>query len=197
MGPASEFDVRRWRFCVCFWRSWRRAKSRVHSPFLLNTSFRKLVTKWMPAIVWMLFMFFGSTDVLSAEHTSRFLVPFLLWLNPQISPATIVSIHFALRKLGHLLEYAILSGLLWRALRGTLTADRKLVVALSTFLLAAVFATSDEYHQSFVPSRTASAHDVMIDCIGAFVAVLLCWIFARQRLQTERGRTRLTCPSDL
>jgi VanZ family protein len=56
-----------------------------------------------------------------------------------------------------------------------------MVLALSTFLAAAAFAASDEYHQSFVPSRTASAHDVMIDCIGAFAAVLLCWIFARAR----------------
>jgi VanZ family protein len=150
------------------------------APINLNTPARTLVSKWMPVIAWMLLMFVGSTDVLSAEHTSRFLVPFLLWLDPHISPAAIVSIHFALRKIGHLMEYAILAALLWRGLRGTLVATSKVVVALSTFLAAAAFAASDEYHQSFVPSRTASAHDVMIDCIGAFVAVLLCWTFARR-----------------
>jgi hypothetical protein len=134
----------------------------------------------MPALAWMLLMFVGSTDVLSAEHTSRFLVPFLLWFDPDISAATILLIHFALRKIGHLTEYAILAALLWRGLRGTFNGAGKMVLALSTFLAAAAFAASDEYHQSFVPSRTASAHDVMIDCIGAFVAVLLCWIFARR-----------------
>jgi VanZ family protein len=134
----------------------------------------------MPALAWMLLMFVGSTDVLSAEHTSRFLVPFLLWLDPHISAATIVSIHFALRKIGHLTEYAILAALLWRGLRGTFNTAGKTILALSAFVVAAAFAASDEYHQSFVPSRTASAHDVMIDCIGAFVAVLLCWIFARR-----------------
>jgi len=126
-------------------------------------------------------MFVGSTDVLSAEHTSRFLVPFLLWLDPHISAATIVSIHFALRKIGHLTEYAILAALLWRGLRGTFNTTRKMVLALSTFLAAAAFAASDEYHQSFVPSRTASAHDVMIDCVGALVAVALCVLFSRVR----------------
>jgi VanZ family protein len=135
----------------------------------------------MPAIVWMLLMFFGSTDVLSAEHTSRFIVPFLLWLNPHLPPATIISIHFALRKIGHLTEYAILAGLLWRSLGGTLTGSSKTTIALSTFLLAAVFAASDEYHQAFVPSRTASVHDTAIDCAGALVAVLLCWILASSR----------------
>jgi VanZ family protein len=140
----------------------------------------RFVSNWVPGLVWMLFMFIGSTDVFSAEHTSRFLVPFLLWLEPQISAATIVSIHFALRKIGHLTEYAILAALLWRGLRGTFNTASKMVLALSTFLAAAAFAASDEYHQSFVPSRTASAHDVMIDCVGAFVTVLLCWILARR-----------------
>ena len=126
-------------------------------------------------------MFVGSTDVLSAEHTSRLLVPFLLWLDPHISAATIVSIHFALRKIGHLTEYAILAALLWRGLRGTFNTAGKTILALSAFVVAAAFAASDEFHQSFVPSRTASVHDVMLDCIGALVAVLFCVMFARAR----------------
>ena len=47
--------------------------------------------------------------------------------------------------------------------------------------MAAAFAASDEFHQSFVSTRTATAHDVMIDCSGAFAAVLLCWMFAWAR----------------
>jgi len=139
----------------------------------------RVVSKWMPVIAWMLLMFAGSTDVLSAEHTSRFIVPFLRWLDPTISIQTIIAIHFALRKIGHFTEYAILAVLLWRALRGTFTAIGKGTLTAGTFLVCAAFAASDEFHQSFVSTRTASLHDVMIDCIGAFVAVLLCWIFAR------------------
>src|SRR5260370_32491122 len=74
---------------------------------------------WMPAIVWMTLMFLGSTDLLSAEHTSRFLVPFLRWLDPQISLAALAAIQLGIRKLGHLTEYAILAMLLWRAFRGS------------------------------------------------------------------------------
>jgi VanZ family protein len=133
----------------------------------------------MPVIAWMLVIFAGSSDVLSAEHTSRFLVPFLRWLDPTISVQAIVAIHFALRKTGHLTEYAILALLLWRALRRGFGAVSKATVAIAVVLITASFAVSDEFHQSFVPSRTASAHDVMIDCIGALVAVLLCLIFAR------------------
>jgi VanZ family protein len=140
----------------------------------------RFVRYWMPAIVWMAIIFLGSTDMLSAEHTSRFLVPFLRWIDPQISFAALNAIQFGIRKLGHLTEYAILAMLLWRAFRRTFTAVSKGMLAGGIFFVSAAFAASDEFHQSFVPSRTSSAHDVMIDCIGAFVAVLLCWIFARR-----------------
>lgn len=133
----------------------------------------------MPVIAWMLLIFAGSTDALSAEQTSRFLVPFLRWLDPAISFQTIVAIHFALRKIGHFTEYAILAALLWRALRGTFAELSLATVSLSAFVTAAAFATSDEFHQSFVVTRTATLHDVMVDCIGALVAILLCAMFSR------------------
>ena len=140
----------------------------------------RLVSSWVPVIGWMLLIFAGSTDVLSAEHTSRFLVPFLHWLDPQISFATIFRIHNALRKLGHFTEYAVLAALLWRALRGTLIHLNRATITLATFFITAAFAATDEFHQSFVSTRTASAHDVMIDCLGALCAVLVCVALTRR-----------------
>ena len=141
----------------------------------------RLVSKWMPVFAWMLLIFAGSSDALSAEHTSRFIVPFLRWLDPHISLATIAVVHLTLRKLGHFTEYAILASLLWRGLRGTFLEVRSSLLALAAFLIAAGFAASDEFHQSFVPTRTASARDVMIDCLGALFAVALCALFAARR----------------
>jgi hypothetical protein len=43
----------------------------------------------------------GSTDVLAADETSRFIVPFLRWLLPGAAPATLDLVHGAIRKLGH------------------------------------------------------------------------------------------------
>src|ERR1700716_1287813 len=123
---------------------------------------RSFVNRWVPVIAWMLLIFAGSTDALSAEQTSRFLVPFLRWLDPQISIVTIAAIHFALRKLGHLTEYAILAALLWRAVRaGSLRQLWK--PAVIALVIAGGYAALDEFHQSFVPTRTASGNDVMID----------------------------------
>jgi VanZ family protein len=152
-------------------------------------SFKPLVKYWMPVIAWMVLIFLGSTDVLSAEHTSRFLVPFLRWLNPQISLAALVEIQLAVRKLGHLMEYAILAMLLWRALRpGTVWTAKTSILFALTLLGCAIFAASDEFHQAFVPSRTSSTHDVMIDVCGALTGLMICLIFARRR---ESGPERI------
>jgi VanZ family protein len=140
-----------------------------------------LVSKWMPVLAWMLLIFAGSSDALSAEHTSRFLVPFLLWLDPHISFSTIAAIHLTVRKMGHFTEYAILAALLWRGMRGTFAGASGGLLALATLVLAGAFAASDEFHQSFVPSRTASPYDVMIDCTGALFAIAWCALLAARR----------------
>jgi VanZ family protein len=129
----------------------------------------------------MLLIFAGSTDAFSAEQTSRFLVPFLRWLDPQISVATIAAVHFALRKLGHLTEYGVFAVLLWRAVRGTLRSKRSVTIAALVFIVSAAFAASDEFHQSFIPSRTASSNDVMIDICGAIVGLIVCFTFTWHR----------------
>ena len=72
----------------------------------------------------------------------------------------------------------MLPALLWRALRDIGPGKATLTVA---FLVAAAFAVSDELHQSFVATRTASGHDVMIDWCGVLVALLLCAMLARPR----------------
>lgn len=138
----------------------------------------------MPVIIWMTLIFIGSTDVLSAEHTSRFLVPFLRWLDPQISWAMLYSIQTIVRKLGHVTEYAILAILLWRALAG---ANWKWSTLFTISLIACgVFATSDEFHQSFVPSRTPSAHDVMIDVAGALLGLAICIALGSRKVLKEK-----------
>jgi len=119
----------------------------------------------------MVFIFIGSTDLLSAEHTSRFIGPFLHWFAPTISEATIGTVQLVVRKCGHLTEYAILAVLLYRALRRFAPA----------LIVAAIYAAFDEFHQSFVASRTASPWDVAIDCLGAFLGLCLWRLFRNRR----------------
>src|SRR6266478_9028216 len=100
---------------------------------------------WLPLLIWLGVIFVGSTSVMSAEHTSRYIVPFLLWLKPGMSPAAIWTILVVARKCAHVTEYAVLALLLWRAFRNGPTLRTKLPTLFSAVLLAcAVFAASDE-----------------------------------------------------
>lgn len=128
----------------------------------------------------MVLIFVGSTDVLSAEHTSRFIGPFLHWLDPTIPASTVLKIQLLVRKAGHVTEYAILALLLFRALANTILRGRPFLVVLLDLTACGVFAATDEFHQSFVPSRTASARDVMIDLAGAAIGVALYASWARK-----------------
>ena len=85
--------------------------------YTANLSFREIARSGCRSSLWMALMFFGSTDLMSSEHTSRFLTPFLRWWNPDISPAAIAQVHLVVRKAAHVTEYAILTGLLFRAIR--------------------------------------------------------------------------------
>jgi VanZ family protein len=130
----------------------------------------------------MALIFLGSTDVLSAEHTSRIISPILRWLYPEVSAETIARVQFLLRKGAHITEYAILAMLLWRASRAGTGLTMKMPIAFAVTLLGcAIFAASDEFHQGFVPSRTSSFHDVMIDICGALIGLIICLLFSRRR----------------
>ncbi len=129
---------------------------------------------WLPVVIWLGLIFIDSTDLMSAEHTSRFIEPFLRWLRSDISPETIARVHFMIRKMAHLSEYGVLALLTLRALRAG--ADRiERIAAGAVIGIAAIVAACDEYHQSFVASRTASPVDVMIDVTGAMIALAILW----------------------
>jgi VanZ family protein len=150
-------------------------------------SLRPIVSYWMPVIAWMLVIFAASTDLGSAEHTSRFLIPFLHWVNPLISIEAIAKIQFLIRKAAHLTEYAVLAILLLRAVRsGMRRAFRK--QALLVFGIASVYAMTDEFHQTFNSSRSATIHDVMIDCCGVLIGLGIYWAARRE---DDSGRRAL------
>ena len=103
----------------------------------------RLVTSWLPAIIWMAFIFYLSAQSRPLGETP--------------SPAFSYVAHFG--------EYAVLALLLfWAQLsRGSWKGNLLLGLALS-FALSVVFAASDEYHQSFVSGRDASPLDFAHGC---------------------------------
>jgi VanZ family protein len=129
--------------------------------------------RYGPPIVWATLIFIGSSDLLSSSHTSSFIIQPLHALFPGASEATLAAIHFTLRKLGHFTEYAILAWLTARALRTSSQAwlrTRWFWIALVFVICYALF---DEFRQSFVPSRTSSIFDSLIDISGGLTALFI------------------------
>ena len=140
---------------------------------------RRFLKYWLPLLIWLGVIFVGSTSVMSTEHTSRYIVPFLLRLRPGISPGAIWIIHVVVRKCAHITEYTVLALLLWRALRSISSLRTKTSIVFGAVLLGcAVCAVSDEFHQTFVKSRTASVPDVLLDIAGALLGLLIAASFA-------------------
>jgi VanZ family protein len=149
---------------------------------------RLFLKYWLPLLIWLGVIFVGSTELMSAEHTSRFIVPFLLWLKPGMSPQTIWTILVVVRKCAHVTEYAVLALLLWRALCSIPTLRAKMLMSFGAVLLAcALFAASDEFHQTFVKSRTPSIRDVLLDVAGALVGLLISASFAQRHPKESRS----------
>jgi VanZ family protein len=119
----------------------------------------KFLVRWIAVVFWM-----GVIFALSG--TPSFASPFAPVYN------------FILRKLAHLTVYAVLTVLLFRALR--LHAARPTHAWLLAMLVAAVYACSDEWHQTFVPGRGGTVRDVVIDSMG----IVGVWVLvARTRIK--------------
>ncbi|MBI3669834.1 MAG: VanZ family protein [Acidobacteria bacterium] len=132
---------------------------------------------WGPAIVWAAFIWFLSTHFFTAGSTSHVIIPILRWLLPHASPELLEGMHIEIRKTGHFVEYFILSLLVLRGVRG----DRKgwhPKWGLAVVVIVACYALLDEVHQAFVPMRTASPYDSLLDSSGAVVAQLVAWLRA-------------------
>ena len=126
----------------------------------------RFLSRYLPLVVWLAFISIASTDSFNAANTSRIIGPLVLWLFPNTSPETLATIHFVVRKIAHFTEYAILGFLAARAFR---VHQRWFLISL---VLIVVYALFDEYHQSFVPSRTASIFDSFIDMAGGLSALI-------------------------
>ena len=145
----------------------------------------RFLSRYLPLIAWLAFISYASSDSFSAGNTSRIIGPLILWLFPNTSPETLMMVHFVTRKIAHFTEYAILGFLAARAFRTSLRPAIRDHWFLISAVLIVVFALIDEYHQSFVPTRTPSVWDSFIDMAGGLTALVLV------RATKARQRTRL------
>jgi VanZ family protein len=140
---------------------------------------------WFPTVLWLALIASFSTDTFSAEHTGGVLKIVVRFLFGGLSPQVFDLVHFLVRKGAHFTVYGTLSWLAFRSWRAVLPAPapwllRWSALAMSLALLAA---SLDEFHQSFIPSRTSSPYDVMLDMTGALCFQIVIFLLAKMRKQ--------------
>jgi len=143
----------------------------------LNTDKHHVLKAWIAAVLWLIVIAIESTAYLSAHNTSKILYPLVHFLFG-VDRAGFEPWHFYIRKSGHVIGYALLCILLFRAWRETLPTrgDPKWTLRWASIAVlgTALVASLDEWHQSFLPSRTGRWQDVALDtCAGVGAQILL------------------------
>lgn len=144
------------------------------------------LVRYGPLVLWLSLIWFASTHQFSASNTSLIIGPLLRWLFPDYTEAELSEIHFALRKVAHFCEYAILAFLARRAFVTSSSAFIRRRWFELALLLVVLNSLLDELHQSFVPSRTGSIYDSAIDVAGGVTVLLVCKLYGTHARKVER-----------
>ena len=148
----------------------------------LTASRPNLVRAWWPAVVWVVLIAFESTDFFSSEHTGSMLYTLLTHLFGNIDFYQFLVFHHYLRKTGHVIGYGTLTLLLLRGWRATLDRDHAQLgrTALLSWLGTVFVASMDEWHQSFIPSRTGTWRDAVLDSVAGAAFLLIAYFWLRR-----------------
>jgi len=132
---------------------------------------KKIFVYWFPVIIW---------------------AGIIFWLSSIPDLKSDLKEDFILRKMAHILEFAILTFLLFRAIsvqgalptgrQGSIHGGNKAIIY--SLIIALFYAFSDELHQLFVEGRQCSFRDVGIDSIGILITSVLCYIKNRIKSPT-------------
>ncbi|MGB6387681.1 MAG: VanZ family protein [Terriglobales bacterium] len=152
-----------------------------------------LVRAWWPAAVWIGIIAFESTDFFSSEHTGSMLYTLLTHLFGNINLYKFLVFHHYLRKAGHVVGYGMLGLLLLRGWRATFakTGSQTHALLWRTSLLSwlgtAFVASMDEWHQSYIPSRTGTWKDAVLDSVAGLVFLLIAYFRLRRSANPEQS----------
>ena len=168
----------------------------------LKPTFSDLIRNWWPVAAWLVVIRLESTDYASSGNTFRLLYQLGVTIFGRIDPRVLLELNEILRKSGHFVGYAILSWLVFLALKCTHRDRLKPVLqrrwgsffrdiwtldwALIAVLFTLITASLDEIHQTFLPSRTGRWQDVAIDTGGALLMQLLLYAHAAHMMNLQR-----------
>lgn len=129
---------------------------------------------WGPTLVWMGLIFFLSSRM-SVEVSSVYAIQFLVF------------------KSLHIIEFGMLTLLLYRSLKNTRGGEIWQNMYLA-WLYAIAYAVTDEVHQMFIPTREGRMRDIGIDIVGITLVILILWKYiptAPKRLKSWAKKLQL------
>lgn len=134
--------------------------------------------RWLAVLCWMALIFALSHEPADGSQVrSDVLVNALQAIGLGGSAEVLSTV---VRKLAHVVAYAVLGVLLVWALAARRRVTAKLIVY--TVAITCLYAISDELHQLFIPGRSAEVRDVAIDTLGGTIGVsVAAWNTARLR----------------
>ncbi len=150
-----------------------------------NTHYRwgtgLLLAVWMAVI----FLFSAQPDTESAEVSGTVAYRivdvadhvFQMEMTGTERQQYVKKLDYPVRKAAHMSEYAILALLSLAFFKSMEMRGRKMY--LPAFLLAVLYAGTDEFHQLCVSGRAGRFSDVCIDAAGALIALLLAYAIGR------------------
>jgi len=165
------------------------------TPYFLSGTFAgaparrfAVLQAWLPVFLFLCIVAVESTSWLGSNRTSQPLHHLLRTFLGSSIDHNWAYTHHILRKIGHFTAYGTLSLICFRGFRLTLGnmtswAQRNLSAHALAIGITLLVACADEFHQTFLPNRTGTCSDVLLDTVGAVALQLL--LFMAQRL---RGR---------
>ena len=118
---------------------------------------KRLILLWGPVILFAMFIFIISS-ISSPEGNNPF---------PNFD------------KVAHFLVYGAFALLIFRGFTRTTGSNNFLLIAILTVIVTVAYGLSDEFHQSFVPTRDSDVKDIAADGIGAMAAMTIVYIRRR------------------
>jgi VanZ family protein len=147
------------------------------------------ISAWLPVAIGVAVIAIESTVWLGADQTSTPLRRAYEFLFGPVNDTQWPAIHRLIRKSGHFIGYGLLCltwlRAWWKVLR-TFAFWRCAVLGL---ICTALVASCDEWHQTFLPNRTGTPWDVLLDCCGATATIVLVFAYARTFRAEKLKRT--------
>jgi len=157
---------------------------------MLSNRRRVLLSAWIPAGICVLLVMISSSDNFSSDNTSSILRPLVEGILGPFANHVWVKLLYDVRKTGHFFGYGFVSVVFFRAWRMTFRLSRSYSAVTASLRAAAiallstlVLCSADEFHQSFLPKRTGSPFDVLLDMCGAITCHLILFTFVGSLLE--------------